>query len=82
MHHRRDAVPQHAGEHPCRLRPDAGVAGGERREPQQHEPPGHLTLDLGAAARRVRADQGLLGWARISVGMCRVASAPKPVEIP
>ncbi len=38
----------------------AGVAGGQRREPQQHQAAHDLALDLGAGARGVRADQRAL----------------------
>ena len=43
-----------------RLASDAGVAGRQRREPQQHQPAHHLALHLGTGSRRVRADQGAL----------------------
>ena len=73
------------------LQPDAGVAGGQGREPQQHQRPGHLALDLGAAAGGVRADQrasaagraarwGCAGWrGRRSRSRCRTPGwAPRP----
>ena len=64
------------------LAADAGVTGRQRREPQQHQRPDHLALHLGAGARGVRATSDRWSWARMSVGMCRVASAPNPVEMP
>ena len=42
------------------LPPDAGVTGGQRREPQQHQAPHDLALHLGPGARGVRADQRAL----------------------
>ena len=51
---------EQVGEQPRGRRADAGAAGGQRREPQQHERAGDLALDLGAAAGRVRADQRAL----------------------
>ena len=43
-----------------RLDPHARAAGGERREPQQHQRARDLALDLGPAARGVAADQAAL----------------------
>ena len=40
--------------------PDAGPAGGQRRQPQQHHRPGDLGLHLGSGPGGVRADQGAL----------------------
>jgi hypothetical protein len=56
--------------------------GRQRPQPQQHHRPDDLALHLGAGAGRVRADQRALELARSSAGMCRVASAPNPVETP
>ena len=60
VHDRGDAVVQQPGEQPRRHRAYAGVAGRHRREPQQHEPPDHLALDLGPRAGGVRAHQRAL----------------------
>ncbi len=57
---RRDAVGQQVGHQLGGLATDAGVAGRQRREPQQHQAASHLALDLGAGAGRVRADQRAL----------------------
>ena len=51
---------EHRGHRLRGVRPDAGVPGGQRGEPQQHQRADHLALDLGAAAGGVRADQRLL----------------------
>ena len=59
-HHGRDARRQQRGEQLRRLPSYAGVAGGEGREPQQHEAAHDLALDLGAGPRGVRADQRAL----------------------
>ena len=59
-HHRRDAVAEQVGEQLRGRRPDAGVPGGQRGEPEQHQPTDHLALDLGAGAGGVRADQRAL----------------------
>jgi len=58
--HRRDAGGDHRGIGPGGLEPYAGPAGRQRGEPQQHERPDDLALDLGAAAGRVGADEAAL----------------------
>ena len=62
------------GEQAGGLDPDPGVAGGQRREPQRS------TSGPEPAACERTSER--CSWARISAGMCRVASAPKPVETP
>ncbi len=70
------------GIRPGRLEAHAGAAGREGREAQQHEGAHDLALDLGAGAGGVRAHERALQLGAQAVGMCRVASAPKPVETP
>ena len=60
VHHRRDPVGEQVGDQLRGLRPDAGVPGRERGEPQQHQRADHLALHLGAGAGGVRADQRAL----------------------
>ena len=55
--HRGDAGVQDADHQLGHLGSYAGPAGGQRREPQQHQPSYDLALDLGAGTGRVRADQ-------------------------
>ena len=57
---RGDAGVQHRDVGGQRLLADAGAAGGERRDAQQHQRPHDLALDLGAGAGGVRADEGAL----------------------
>ena len=64
------------------LEAHAGAAGGEGGQAQQHERAHDLALDLGAGAGRVRAHERALQLGAQVDGMCRVASAPKPVETP
>ena len=54
---RRDAGGQQRGQRLGRLQPDAGAAGRQRGQPQQHQRPHDLALDLGPGAGRVRAHQ-------------------------
>ena len=83
VHDRGDAGVEHRGVGLGGLQAHAGAAGGQRRQPQQHQRADDLALDLGAGARRVRADQAALQLgARSPAAMCLVASAPKPVEMP
>ena len=58
--HRRDAVGQQAGEQLGGLAAYAGLARRQRRQPQQHQPPDHLALDLRSRPGRVRPDQRAL----------------------
>ena len=66
-----------------RLRADPGAAGGQRGQPEQHQRPHDLALDLGARTGRVRADQAALQLGPLlAPGCARVASAPNPVDTP
>ena len=58
--HRRDPRGQQRGHQLRRLASYAGVAGRQRREPQQHQPAHDLALHLRPGPRRVGADQGAL----------------------
>ena len=85
-HDRGDAGVEQGGQRRGGLGPDAGAAGGQRRQPQQHQRPHHLALDLRPAAGGVRADQralqrgpplrpGCAWWpARRSRSRCRSAA--------
>ncbi len=56
-HYRRDAGREQPGEQLGGLAADAGVAGGEGREPEQHQAAHDLALDRRAGAGGVRAHQ-------------------------
>lgn len=56
MDDRGDARVEHVGHGLRDLGAYAGVAGGERLQPQEHQRADDLALDVGAHARRVRAD--------------------------
>ena len=60
VHDRRDACVEHRGVGLSGLQANAGAAGGQRRQAQQHQRADDLALDLGAGPRRVRADQAAL----------------------
>ena len=60
VHDRGDAGVEHRGVGLGGLEPHAGAAGGQRGQPQQHQRPHHLALDLGPGPGRVRADQAAL----------------------
>ena len=60
VHDRGDAGVQHRDVGGEGLLADAGAAGRQRRDAQQHQRAHHLALDLGAGAGRVRADQRAL----------------------
>lgn len=55
VHHRGDPRVQHVGDGLRHLGADAGVAGAERLQPQEHQRPHHLALHPRAHPRRVRA---------------------------
>ena len=58
------------------------MPGGQRREPQQHQRPDTSRSTSGPLPAACERTSDFCSWARISVGMCRVASAPNPVEMP
>ena len=59
-HDRRDAVVEESGQQGGGLPAYPGATGRQRREPQQHQRPHHLALDLRAGAGGVRAHQRAL----------------------
>ena len=70
VHDRGDAGVEQGGVGLRRLGADAGAAGGQRRQPQQHQRPHDLALDLGPGAGRVRADQRCAAAERAATAGC------------
>ena len=61
---------------------DAAVAGGQGPQPEHHQGAHHLAFDGGSLPAACERTNARWSWRRSSTGMCRVASAPKPVETP
>lgn len=79
----RDAGVEDVGHGLRDLGADAGVTGGDGLQPEEHQRAHDLALDARAhAAWACERTMLRWSWARSSWLMCRVASAPKPVETP
>ena len=70
VHHRGDPGVEQVDVGLQRSAADAGAAGGQRRDPQQHQGPDHLPLDLRPGAGGVRTDQAALQLGRAARPGC------------